>query len=40
LGQSKVDQLATKCDADSLRLFAHEIARTVPESSRQRLRTE
>ena len=34
-----VDQLAAKCDADSLRLFVHEIARTVPESSRQRFFT-
>ena len=32
----KIDQLAAGCDAGSLRLFIHEIARTVPESDRQR----
>jgi hypothetical protein len=35
----KIDQLAAKCDADSLRLFVHEIARTIPESNRQRFLT-
>ncbi len=32
---TKVDQLASKCNTDSLRLFVHEIARTIPESKRQ-----
>ena len=32
----KIDELASRCNADSLRLFVHEIARTVPESNRQR----
>ena len=32
----KIDQLAAGCDAGSLRQFIHEIARTVPESDRQR----
>ena len=35
----KVDQLAAKCDVDSLRLFVHEIARTIPESNRERFLT-
>ncbi len=35
----KVDQLAARCDADSLRVFVHEIARTMPESNRQRFLT-
>ena len=32
----KIDKIAAGCDAGSLRLFIHEIARTVPESDRQR----
>ena len=35
----KVDQFAAKCDVDSLRLFVHEIARTIPESNRERFLT-
>ena len=32
----KVDQLTSRCEEVSLRLFVHEIARTIPESNRQR----
>ena len=32
----EVDRLASACDADALRSFIHETARTAPESSRQR----
>ena len=32
----KVDQLTSASDVDSLRSFIHEIARTIPESNRQR----
>lgn len=32
----EVDRLASGCDADSLRLFVHEMARTVPEADRTR----
>lgn len=32
----EVDRLASECDADALRLFVHETARTVSESGRRR----
>ena len=35
----KTDQLTSITDADSLRSFIHEIARTIPESSRRRFLT-
>ena len=32
----KVDALTSRCDANSLRLFVHEVARTLQENSRER----
>ncbi len=32
----KVDALTSRCDADSLRLFVHEVARTIQEEKRER----
>ena len=32
----KVDALTSRCDADSLRLFVHELARTIQEKNRER----
>lgn len=32
----KVDALTSRCDANSLRLFVHEVARTVQENNRER----
>ena len=33
---NKVDQITSMCDADVLKSFIHEIARTVPESNREK----
>lgn len=36
---NKVDGVTTRCDVDALRRFTHELARTVPESDRERFLT-
>ena len=32
----KVDALTSRCDANSLRLFVHEVARKIQENNRER----